>query len=308
MARSSHRYHHIAVLVLCLTALFHSGCDMETEEGRPMSEPGAAQQEMRATAADDAGTTAGQAAAGAATAVQHRQLIYTARLRMRVRNVDAAHDAITGMLGSRAYIAADVRRAYHQRVENEMTIRVERGEFWNLLSSIEQLASFVDEKQVQADDVTDAIADLEQRLGNSRAAEQQYREIMKRATKISDILEVQEHLVRVRGEIEAMEARLKNLGDRVAYSTITVTLYKPDDSGAIPPEDTFGGRIAEAFSAGWDGFLLLVVGLVRLWPLWLIVALIVVGIRRFTAAHRNRRAAIPPPSAQEPTGSDTGKR
>lgn len=48
--------------------------------------------------------------------------------------------------------------------------------------------------------------------------------LTQRIGKISDVLEVEQEIARVRGEIEQMEAEQKNLGHRVDFATIDLRL------------------------------------------------------------------------------------
>jgi hypothetical protein len=75
------------------------------------------------------------------------------------------------------------------------------------------------------EEVTQQHADLVARLKNSRETEQRLQAILTQHTgKISDVLEVEQEIARVRGEIEQMEAEQKNLEHRVDFATIDLKL------------------------------------------------------------------------------------
>jgi hypothetical protein len=75
------------------------------------------------------------------------------------------------------------------------------------------------------EEVTQQHADLVARLKNSRETEQRLQAILTQRTgKISDVLEVEQEIARVRGEIEQMEAEQKNLEHRVDFATIDLKL------------------------------------------------------------------------------------
>jgi hypothetical protein len=75
------------------------------------------------------------------------------------------------------------------------------------------------------EEVTQQHADLAARLKNSRETEQRLQTILTQRTgKISDVLEVEQEIARVRGEIEQMEAEQKNLEHRVDFATIDLKL------------------------------------------------------------------------------------
>jgi len=59
------------------------------------------------------------------------------------------------------------------------------------------------------------------RLKNSRATEQRLVDILRqRPGKVSEVLEVEQEIARVRGEIEQMEADRKSLETRVQFATV----------------------------------------------------------------------------------------
>lgn len=96
---------------------------------------------------------------------------------------------------------------------------------------------------------------------------------MQKASKVSDILEIQEKLGEIREEIEAKEGELKYLADQVDYSTININFHQEFE---YTPSETpgFFGRMGNAFGNGWNGFLSFLVGLMYAWPLWIILGLI----------------------------------
>jgi hypothetical protein len=92
------------------------------------------------------------------------------------------------------------------------------------------------------EEVTQQHADLVARLKNSRETEQRLQAILTQRTgKISDVLEVDQEIARVRGEIEQMEAEQKNLEHRVDFATIDLKLseeYKAKLDSSTPSIST----------------------------------------------------------------------
>src|SRR5204862_419845 len=105
--------------------------------------------------------------------------------------------------------------------------RVPASKFIQAVEEIQQTGSRVVHSKETGQDVTEEFIDLEAHIRAKRALELQFLEIMKRAQKVSDALEVQTQLAEVRGEIEQMEGRRRFLENQAALSTITVTLQTP---------------------------------------------------------------------------------
>ena len=110
-----------------------------------------------------------------------------------------------------------------------ITFRVPAEKFQEALEAVRQQALRVTNETVSGQDVTEEYTDLQARLRNLRAAEQQLQKIMERATRTEDVLQVYRELTNVRGEIERLEGRIRYLEQSAAMSAITVELI-PDEA------------------------------------------------------------------------------
>ncbi len=90
----------------------------------------------------------------------------------------------------------------------------------------------VQNRSVDAEDVGDAIVDEEARLRNLRREENDLRALMDKGGKVEDILDVQQHLSDVRGQIEQLDAQHQHDLHRVATSTISLELTEDRPNGA----------------------------------------------------------------------------
>ncbi len=71
------------------------------------------------------------------------------------------------------------------------------------------------------EEVTQRYVDIEARLANARNTEQRLTEILRSRTgKLSEVLEVEEQLDKMRGEIETTEAEQKSLSNQIELATI----------------------------------------------------------------------------------------
>ena len=85
---------------------------------------------------------------------------------------------------------------------------------------------------------------------------------MKRASKISDVLEVQEKLTDVRTEIEQMEGRRRYLDNQASLSTINITLQSPAAIVAAT-QNSFWRSIKNSFGDGIDEAVGIVLGVIH---------------------------------------------
>jgi hypothetical protein len=106
----------------------------------------------------------------------------------------------------------------------QASLRIPAPQLPAALAEIKALGRAEAENQ-NGEEVTQQHADLVARLKNSRETEQRLQAILTQRTgKISDVLEVEQEIARVRGEIEQMEAEQKNLEHRVDFATIDLKL------------------------------------------------------------------------------------
>jgi len=73
--------------------------------------------------------------------------------------------------------------------------------------------------------MADQIVDLDARVASARATEHRLIEVLRdRTGRLSDVLEVERELTRVRLDIERLVAEKTNVGRRVSYATIDITI------------------------------------------------------------------------------------
>jgi anti-sigma factor ChrR (cupin superfamily) len=123
-----------------------------------------------------------------------------------------------------------------------------------LAAAINDLRSLgrVERESQSGEDVTRQHSDLVARLKNSRDTEQRLRDILQRRTgKLSDVLEVEQEISRVRGEIEEMESEQKALEHRVDFSGVELQLTEEYKAQLNPPAPSVSTRIHNAFVAGY---------------------------------------------------------
>jgi hypothetical protein len=157
-------------------------------------------------------------------------------------------------------------------------VRVPVDQLDAVLKELKSLGRVEQESQ-SGEDVTKQFVDLEARLANARNTEKRLTDLLRQRTgTLSDVLEVERELSRVRGEIEQMEAQRKNIANLVAYATVDLKImeqYKAQLGGA--PESTlmrFRNAGVEGFRTAISGFVSVLLLLISYGPalvLWTLV-------------------------------------
>jgi hypothetical protein len=117
-------------------------------------------------------------------------------------------------------------RSGDDRITASVTYRFPSDRWEAVLDALKERGELKDEK-TDSLEVTGQVVDLDARIANLRATERALQAIMQKATRIPDILEVQNHLTQVQGEIEALAGQVARLRDQAALSTLTVIFQMP---------------------------------------------------------------------------------
>jgi hypothetical protein len=171
-----------------------------------------------------------------------------ARTRKDIESVVTRHHGYFGEMAARADSGAPQSLT--------AKLQIPSTELPATLAELNALARVVSETQT-AEDVTRQSADLNARLANARLGEGRLRELMNgRTGKVSEVLEVERELARVRGEIERMEAERRGFTGRVDMATILATLREDGSGGSLGASARNGWRILKGSVSGAAEFAL----------------------------------------------------
>jgi len=163
----------------------------------------------------------------------------------------------------KGYIAkSEVKADASTRRLATFTIRVPVGDFRRLMNELKALG-VADKDQVDSEDKTEEVVDVEARIKNLKTEEEVLNKLLKEAAnRIEEVLRLREHIKTNRGEIERSQARLDTLTRLTAQSTITLTLKEavknvvspPPPSPQPDPVPSFDERTDQTFGESWDLF------------------------------------------------------
>lgn len=168
------------------------------------------------------------------------------------------------------YIAADRAYASPDRTSHTLVVRVPAERFDRLLQEATSDVEQVDSREITINDVTEEFLDIQARLRTKKELEDRYRELLKQAAAVVEILEIEKQLGQLRAEIESVEGRMNYLQDQVAMSTLTVVFYERHSS-----DTAFGRELSDGFRNGWANLMAFFILLINLWP-FLIITLVFV--------------------------------
>ena len=154
-----------------------------------------------------------------------RMIVRTGDIRMVVEDIATTLDEIAGIAEeSGGYVVSSNKWKEQERYVGVISIRVPSELFNDTMQALRGLAVEVVFDETSSQDVTEEYVDLQAKLRNLEATEEQLLVIMQQAVDVEDILEVQRELTNTRDEIERTKGRMQYLEQTSETSYISVSL------------------------------------------------------------------------------------
>ncbi len=154
-----------------------------------------------------------------------RKIVYTANMNVTADDPAAALETLIakaqslGGYVSGSYTSTDDEGANYATA----TIKVPADQLDALVSAAQALGK-VDDYRLSSDDISLSYYDMQARLNNAKAEEQQLLEILAKCETVEDILAVRESLTSVRSDIESYTAQMNLWDNLVAYATLSINI------------------------------------------------------------------------------------
>ncbi|MFE6908418.1 DUF4349 domain-containing protein [Streptomyces erythrochromogenes] len=203
--------------------------------------------------------------------------IETADVQKTLAAARSAADGAGGYVGSES-----TKRGESGRMTSTVTLRVPGERYDAVLGAMEGSGKLLHRK-VDAQDVTEKVADINSRVSSQQASVARVREMMGKASALSEVVMLESELSRRQSDLESLLAQQTALKDQTSMGTITLEVSEPAPAAeeAKKKEPTFLG----ALSSGWEVFTkilrYLLVALGALLPFLLTAAVVVLLVRLY---------------------------
>jgi Domain of unknown function (DUF4349)/Putative zinc-finger len=160
----------------------------------------------------------------------NRKLIRNATVELEIVSFDNAVQKITAFANEEhGYVATtDSEKQANGKLRGQVVVKVLPENLDRFLQKIRSLGELKNQT-LGTEDVTRAYFDTDARLKNAHVMEQRLIDMLKAKTgKVSDLLQVEKELGRVREEIEKMQGELKYWDSQVQFATVTISLAEKD--------------------------------------------------------------------------------
>jgi len=209
-----------------------------------------------------------------------QKIIKTGDIRFESNDLEETYSQLTiAVKKHHAIIQNDTEGKDYSSVFRRLVVRVPSKNFDLFLADVSKGVTYFDNKDISSQDVTEEYIDIDARLKAKKVLEARYLELLKKATKVSEMLEIEAQLSAIREEIEAKEGQLRYMQSQISMSTITIEFYKTvaNEGGATI---SYGSKIWNAFKSGFNEISNFFITLLSIWPFLIILALIAHFIRK----------------------------
>lgn len=208
-----------------------------------------------------------------------RKIIKSGNIRFETANVKETHKFIKITVAEfGGYIGNENVYNFEDRIEHTVEVRVPEDKFNLLIDKITSSVEKLESKNISTVDVTEEFIDIEARIKTKKELEARYKEILKKASRVDEILNIEREMGNLRSEIESLEGRINYLKNRIALSSLTITFYEK-----VASPFGFASKLVKALENGWTALLWFIIILVSLWPfiiLTLVIIFIILTIRK----------------------------
>ena len=165
-----------------------------------------------------------------APASANRKLIRNATAELEIVSFDDAMQKITAFANEEhGYVATtNSQKQANGKLRGQVIVKILPENLDPFLQKLRGLGELKNQT-LGTEDVTKAYFDTDARLKNAHVMEQRLIDMLNTKTgKVSDLLQVEKELGRVREEIEKMQGELKYWDSQVQFATVTISLAEKD--------------------------------------------------------------------------------
>jgi len=222
-----------------------------------------------------------------------KKIVKTATINVEIKNYKSFTAAMrenTKKFGG--YIAQEEQNQSDHKIENTAVIKVPVDQFDNLVAELTKGDEKIMEKKITSEDVTTDIVDTKSRLEAKKQVRLRYLDLLKQARNMQEILSVQNEVNDIQEDIEAASGRIEYLSHASAYSTINLTYFEVlSTSAKDTSEPSYGTKLWLSFKNGWNWIGDVLVGLISIWPLFLLAFACWFAYKKWLLAKINNRNA-----------------
>lgn len=220
---------------------------------------------------------------------QEQKIIKNADLRFETKSLDTTAATINKAINKyRGLLQNDTQAKEYNELRRTMTVRLPSENFEGFVGDISKGVSYFDKRDVTADDVTEEYIDVEARMKAKKVLEERYYDMLRKATKVDDMLQIEQQISAIRQEIDAAEGKLRYIRSRVSMSTVTIAFYKVTETNEGVTE-SYASKAWTSLKSGFNGLTGFFLVLLNIWP---VIVIFVVAYILYKRMIRKRKQNV----------------
>ena len=262
------------IVCALLITLAVMGCKKSEDlEGTDVAYAAASETAQAAPAAQDK-------AAETPVPEQEQKIIKNADLRFETKSLDSTAAVINAAIKKyNALLQNDSQAKEYNSLTRTMTVRLPSGNFEGFVDAVSKGVSYFEKRDITADDVTEEYIDVEARMKAKKVLEERYYDMLRKANKINDMLQIEKEISAIRQEIDAAEGKLRYIRSRVSMSTVTIAFYTVTETNEGITE-SYSGKVWAAIKSGFNGLSSFFLVLLNIWPIIVIFVIAYIIYRK----------------------------
>lgn len=208
-------------------------------------------------AASDSGMT--DAAAGAAqsgSAQTNEKVIYTYNYSVETKEFDTFMNALQKRINEYGgYLESSETNGnpdMNIRRYANLVIRIPEDKMHSFLNMVEENSNVTYSSQ-SSENVTLNYVDMQSHIKALKIEQETLLGILERATKLEDIITIQNQLTQIRYELESYESQLRVYDNRINYSTLYLDINEVERETSVATELSYGEEISRGLSDTFYG-------------------------------------------------------
>lgn len=219
-----------------------------------------------------------------------RKIIKEGEINFETKNISETRNSIYASLQKLGgYIAEEkeTNDTANSRNEYVLTARIPENNFDVFLNSVSENAAKIDSKSIRARDVTTEYIDIATHLANKKKLEDRYVDLLKKGTKIADLLEIENKISQIETSVDSTQGQLNYLVKQIEYSSLDVTFYTKKAN--VDNSQGFGSKFINALAVGWGDLIAIFLGFISIWPLWIILIISYFPVKNWLKNHPGKK-------------------
>lgn len=207
-----------------------------------------------------------------------QKIIKSAIINIETDSIKALYQKISNdILKFNGYIEYENQTGTLNNLTQTINCKIPEKRFDEFVNKLSFIQGQITLKEIKRTDITREYKETALKIDSYKALEMRYIELLAKASKVSEMIEIEAKLNEIKSSIQNESNHFNYLNKQLKYSTIEITLI----SNSISDSPKFTTEIFNALKGGFSILKSIILGLITLWPIWLCVALGIVVFRKY---------------------------